>query len=169
MIARLLNDHTIPLWIISQNDDVNLTFTTQFMVLPISFVALGLMYLVNKNNFKEYFRFPVRSSGEEDTWNVYGPAVAIGFTMGTAMLMSFNVIREHGEMNEKFFELLPLVLLFSATNAWSEEIFSRFVIVAGLSGKLAGGTICLISAIIFGAGHIFGTPSGLFGMITSGA
>lgn len=138
------------------------------MVLPISFGALGIMYLINKNSFKEYFRFPITSLTHDETWSAYGPAVAIGFTMGTGMLMSFSVFREHGEINNKFWQLLPLVLLFAATNAWSEEIFSRFVIVAGLSGKLGGSTICLISAIIFGAGHIFGTPSGLFGMLASG-
>ncbi|HMJ71141.1 MAG TPA: CPBP family intramembrane glutamic endopeptidase [Cyclobacteriaceae bacterium] len=83
--------------------------------------------------------------------------------------MSFRVIPQHGVMNGSFFELLPLVLLFAATNAWSEEIFSRFVIVSGLYGKLKPDVICLISAGIFGMAHFaFGTPGGLFGVVASG-
>ncbi len=163
-MALLLDNGTIAIWPITENELVNLTFTTQFMVLPVSFVALAIMYFYDRNNFKQYFRFPIAT----DDWSIYGPLAAVGFTIGTGMMMSFNVIREHGEINDKFIDLLPLVLLFSATNAWSEEIFSRFVIVSGLSGKLQPATICLISAVIFGAGHIFGTPSGLFGMIASG-
>jgi membrane protease YdiL (CAAX protease family) len=64
--------------------------------------------------------------------------------------------------------LLPLVLLFAATNAWSEEIISRFVIVAGLYGKLSPSVICWISAVIFGGPHFFGTPSGIFGVMMAG-
>ena len=60
------------------------------------------------------------------------------------------------------------MLLFAATNAWTEETLSRFVIVSGLYGKLSKGTICWISSIIFGLGHFFGTPNGIFGVIASG-
>ncbi|HTF28965.1 MAG TPA: CPBP family intramembrane glutamic endopeptidase [Flavitalea sp.] len=82
--------------------------------------------------------------------------------------MSIGVSSQNGLINDSFFTLIPLVLLFSATNAWSEEIFSRFVIVAGLDGKLKPGTICWISAIIFGIPHFLGTPSGIFGVLMSG-
>lgn len=82
--------------------------------------------------------------------------------------MSISVTSQNGVINHTFFTLLPLVLLFSATNAWYEEIFSRFVIVAGLHGKIKPIAICWISAIIFGVPHFFGTPSGLFGVIMSG-
>jgi membrane protease YdiL (CAAX protease family) len=71
-------------------------------------------------------------------------------------------------VNETFYKLIPLVLLFAATNAWTEEILSRFVIVAGLHGKLSPDAICWISSIIFGLGHFFGTPNGIFGVIASG-
>ncbi|MBX2964931.1 MAG: CPBP family intramembrane metalloprotease [Cyclobacteriaceae bacterium] len=76
---------------------------------------------------------------------------------------------QNGVINNSFFAMMPLVLFVSATNAWSEEIFSRFVIVAGLDGKLKPVTICWISGVIFGIPHyFFGTPSGLFGVVVSG-
>jgi membrane protease YdiL (CAAX protease family) len=84
------------------------------------------------------------------------------------MYMSFAVTSQHGVINGQFWKLLPLVLLFAATNAWSEEIVSRFVIVAGLHGKLSPSVICWISSLIFGVPHFFGTPSGPFGALMAG-
>jgi membrane protease YdiL (CAAX protease family) len=164
LIAYLLRSETLPLWRISPYKIVNLTFTMQLMVLPVSFIALGLMYLYDRAVFKKFFRAGFR----EDNWNFYGPVVAISFTAGTALMMSFGVTSQNGTTNSTFVSLIPLVVFFSATNAWSEEIFSRFVIVAGLNGKLSAGTICLVSAIIFGLPHFFGTPSGVSGVIMAG-
>lgn len=159
LLAYLLDTGTLPKWQISPYEIVNLTFTMQVMVLPLSFVALGSMYFLNKENFKTFFR-----AGFKSSWNLYGLLIAITFTAGNALMMS----AVHGTVNNTFFSLVPYVILFSATNAWSEEIFSRFVIVAGLHGKLKPGVICYISAIIFGLPHFFGTPSGITGVIMSG-
>lgn len=154
-------------WKISEHEALNFTFTMQMMVLPVSFVALAAMYFYDRAAFLKFFRPAFRSSPD---WSFYGLVLAVGFTAGTTMFMSFSVGSQGGEINSRFFGLLPLVLFFSATNAWSEEIFSRFVLVAGLDGKLRPGVICLISAGIFGAAHYsFGTPGGLFGALTSGA
>ena len=167
LIDYLLRSGAIPLLVISQYELVNLTFSMQMAALALSFVAIALMWVYNRESFKIYFR-PGDTSPEKNDWKFYGPALAISFTIGTTFLMAFSVTSQHGSINESFFSLLPLVLLISATNAWSEEIFTRFVIVAGLHGKLQPMTICWISAAIFGLAHISGTPSGLFGVIMSG-
>jgi uncharacterized protein len=138
----------------------------QMMVLPISFMAMAFIYLYNREGFKTFFRFTLPKN---NNWNFYGPMMAFSFTLGTALFMTISVTSQNGLMNESFFGLVPLVLLFSATNAWSEEIFSRLVIVVGLNGKINPITICWISGIVFGIPHFFfGTPSGLFGIIMSG-
>jgi membrane protease YdiL (CAAX protease family) len=165
--AYLLEPGVIPLITISAYKMVNLTFTMQLLVLPVSFSALALMYLYHKDGFKTFFR-PGIAFSDDNGWNYYGLTVAVWFTLGTIGLMSFGVISQKGRMNSSFFDLLPLVILVAATNAWYEEIFSRFVIVAGLYEKLSPNTICWISAVIFGAPHFFGTPSGVFGVVTSG-
>lgn len=168
LLAHFLQKGSFSLWMISSYPMVNLTFTIQILALLISFIALGLMYLYNKKSFKKFFRLGLSSSGKNNSWNIYGPTVAAAFTIGTIMLMSAGVIPQKGSVNHSFFALLPLVLLFSLTNAWSEEILSRFVIVAGLDGKLNPVTICWLSGIIFGVAHLQGTPNGLFGVIASG-
>ena len=165
-IALLLGNGTISTWVISENKEINFSFTLQIMVLVVSFAAMGFVYFFDKTNFETFFR--LTTSGEEDDWNTLGPVLAVGFTLGTTMYMSFTVTSRHGVINGQFWKLLPLVLLFAATNAWSEEIISRFVIVAGLYGKLSPSVICWISAVIFGVPHFFGTPSGIFGVMMAG-
>lgn len=151
------------MWKISEYSLVNFTFTMQMMVLPVSFVAIVLLYLYDRKSCKAFFRL-----GELRSWASAGLMLALVFTLGNAALMAMSVNTQYGIMNHSFYSLLPFVLFFAATNAWSEEIFSRFVIVAGLRGKLSHDTICWISAIIFGLPHFFGTPSGFFGVIASG-
>jgi uncharacterized protein len=172
LIAYFLRIGTLPSWTISQFEIVNFTFTMQIMVLALSFIVTVLMYMYDRERFRIFFRLGfssgVTSTEQQINWRLLGPLLAIVFTLGTTLLMSFGVSSENGQMNESFFKLLPLVLLFSAMNAWSEEIFSRFTIVAGLHGKLNPVTICWISAILFGVPHFFGTPSGVFGVIMSG-
>jgi hypothetical protein len=165
-IALLLGNGTISTWVISENKEINFSFTLQIMVLVVSFAAMGFVYFFDKTNFETFFR--LTTFGKEDDWNTLGPVLAVGFTLGTTMYMSFTVTSRHGVINGQFWKLLPLVLLFAATNAWSEEIISRFVIVAGLYGKLSPSVICWISAVIFGGPHFFGTPSGIFGVMMAG-
>jgi uncharacterized protein len=166
-IGYLLRED-VALLTISEFKVVNYTFTMQLYVLPLSFVAILFVFVYDRNAFRSYFRFTLKSKDTESTWASFGPIITIAFAMGLAALMSFEVMASKGTMNSTFFQIFPLVLLFAATNAWTEEILSRFVIVAGLSGKVQPNTICLISAVMFGLPHFFGTPSGLFGVITSG-
>lgn len=169
LIAHFLQNGTFPLWVISEHKVINFTFTMQLMALAVSFVVLAIMFFYDKERFKTFFRWSVKPFDTKNNWDVYGLVIALAFAAGTALLVSAGVAKEHGKINSSFLVLLPLVLFFSATNAWSEEIFSRFAIVAGLYGKLKPGTICLISAIVFGVPHyFFGTPNGLFGVIMSG-
>jgi membrane protease YdiL (CAAX protease family) len=141
----------------------------QLYILPISFAGVFFLFIYDRNSFRNFFRFRLNTGeGHESSWQTLGPVLAIAFTIGTAMLMSFNVSASNGTINGTFFRLLPLVILFAATNAWTEELLSRFVIVAGLSGKVRPNIICWISAIIFGIPHFFGTPSGFFGVVMSG-
>jgi uncharacterized protein len=162
LIAFFLDKDILSLWTISPYKMVNFTFTMQMLVLLVSFFALLLMYVFDRKKFKAFFR---AGFGSNNNWKIYGPVMLVAFTVGNALLMSFSVSAQNGTINNTFFSLLPLVILFSATNAWSEEIFTRFVIVAGLDGRLKPAIICWISAIIFGIPHFWGTPGSFFGVI----
>jgi uncharacterized protein len=169
LIAYLLHKGTLPTWEISEHKILNFTFTMQFMALPLSFLAIGFMFIYRKEYATKFFRLAIKPTDKNSQWLAYGPMVGMLLTLGTGLFMSGGVMAEHGTINQSFLALLPFVLLFSATNAWSEEIFSRFVIMAGLDGKVKPEIICLVSGIIFGVPHFFfGTPSGVFGVLMSG-
>lgn len=168
-IAYFLNNGSLPVWVISPHRVVNFSFTMQMMVLPVSFVALALLYWYDSKNFRKFFRFRFRSPRKNDQWHLYGPVVLLAFSAGNMLMMLMSMSVGKGVFNEKFVSLLPLVLLLSITNAWSEEIFSRLVIVAGLDGKIKPDIICLVSGLLFGLAHIEGTPGGFFGIIVTGA
>lgn len=139
----------------------------QLYVLPLSFIGLLYLYFYNKKSFYSFFRFQLNSNeGQSSNWRSLGPVVLISFAIGTAFYMSFNVLANKGTINETFWDLLPLVLLFAFTNAWTEEILSRFVIVGGLSGKLPPVSVCWISAVIFGLPHFF--SGGILSVMVSG-
>jgi membrane protease YdiL (CAAX protease family) len=169
LISYLLNAGWFKAWPVSRHDVVNSTFTMQVIMLLFSFLAITLIYLPNKKQFRLFFRWSDATTGKEaHEWSWFGLVIGLAFTAGTILFMSSSVTAQHGAINRSFFTLLPLVILFAATNAWSEEIFTRFVIVTGLYGKLSPVAICRVSAIVFGAPHYFGTPSGFFGVLMAG-
>jgi hypothetical protein len=169
LITRLLEGDVLPVWSLWDNPEVNFTFTMQMLMLPVSFAAIMFVYLYDRQAFVRFFNIRVRLTGEPaENWIALGPLLAVLFTLGTTMYMSTSVIAQNGQVNALFFRLLPLVFLLAATNAWTEEIFTRFVIVAGLDGKLSRVAVCWISSLVFGLPHFFGTPSGVIGVITAG-
>lgn len=167
VIGYSLQAGHLSLLTISKFKLVNFTFTMQLYVLPLSFIGLLYLYFYNKNAFHKFFKFHLNGDKESSSnWKTLGPTVLIGFAIATALFMSFNVLANKGTINQTFWKLLPLVILFSFTNAWTEEILSRFVIVGGLSGKLPPISICWISAIIFGIPHFF--SGGILSVMVSG-
>lgn len=166
-LAYLLSDGTLPAFNFFNYNIVNQTLTMQLMVLPFSSLALVLLYLYRRDGFKMFFRFGSLFS-HDHSWNFFGPIAATIFTLSTGALMSLAITAQNGIFNTTFYRLLPTVILVSVTNAWSEEIFSRVVIVGGLYQKLTPRAICWISAFMFGIPHFFGTPGRLFGVVTSG-
>lgn len=167
--AQLLSKGKLALLNISSYPVINLTYTTQFYGLVVSTLGLIFVFCYYRNSFRKFFRFGLFYPDDSaSNWYTLGPAIAVAFTIGSVVMMSFGVSAQNGKMNDHFFRLLPLVFLFSATNAWTEEVISRFVLISGLYGKIKPNAICWISATIFGLPHFFGTPSGVFGVFMSG-
>ena len=129
-LGMSLQNGTIPLWVVSENRLLNLTYAMQLMMLLISLAALTLIYFYKKESFTTFFKFKIRmanTSAEENSWKFLGPMIAVAFTLGTMSYMSAGVVSQNGQVNESFYKLLPLVILFAATNAWSEEILDYMV------------------------------------------
>ena len=125
------------------------------------------MFLYHKSNFHSFFSFRLSGDSKQSReWGTLGPVVLAGFAVATAFYVSFRVLAGNGTINETFWKLLPLVVLFSFTNAWTEEILSRFVIIGGLSGRLPPVSVCWVSAVLFGLPHFL--SGGMISVVVSG-
>lgn len=175
LIFFFVKNHVLMPFSFTQYEPINRNLTQQLYVLPISFLVLGGMYEFDRDNFKLFFRKgeifaeakPLNLLGitKEDTWRKIGPILAVIFIVATVIYMSMAVIMMGGRITSHFFTLFPLALIFSISNAWNEEIFTRFTVVSGLHGKMRPKHIYWISALIFGIPHYFGTPGGVIGVI----
>jgi membrane protease YdiL (CAAX protease family) len=63
---------------------------------------------------------------------------------------------------------LPLAVGISVVNAGVEEVVFRVALGQGLSGLAAGGTIAILSGLLFGVPHWFGNPGRLPGVLMAG-
>jgi hypothetical protein len=61
--------------------------------------------------------------------------------------------------------LLPFVLLFAATNAFSEEMLYRAPWLAALEIPIGPAQALLLTASFFGISHYYGVPYGVLGVI----
>lgn len=91
----------------------------------------------------------------------------LAITSGTALFMVMGL--GAGFSWSLFWVLWPMVLLFSASNAFIEEILARFSVVSlfGVSvrGNLSARGMQVCSAILFGGVHYWGAPGGPVGVV----
>lgn len=100
-------------------------------------------------------------------WLKEGISLSIVITLVTGVFLYFSFKSQIGSLlNLKgvFF----WILLLAAFNAFSEEIIYRLTIVGNLESSFSIQQIALISGLIFGLSHMFGTPSGIVGLALSG-
>lgn len=157
---------------ISGNAAINRTAAAQLLSLGLAILMLGLVRVLQPNGFRKFWRLgdfsapasAVRWLGikENESWRTVGAGFATVITLTTAAFMWLGV---YSNTPIAWLDALPWVILFSATNAFVEEMICRFSLVAGLEGVLSKSTICWWSAGIFGMVHFFGTPGGLIGVL----
>ena len=145
--------------------------------LIMTIIVLGLVYLLNPASFGTFLRFGdvnahiskiawLGITGNE-TWLQVALTLGLFITLGTATFM-FIQVKKTGAR----FQLVPVLLfwsvVFSAMNAFSEEVIFRMGIVSPLYGQLSLPMIAVISGILFGLPHYFGQPSGPVGVLMAG-
>lgn len=145
-------------------------------------VILALLFLllvrtVHPQNFKRFARLgdstahpqPVGFLGIKatDTWRSVGIQFAIVVTIATAVFIFLNVLNSAFPV-DRLIAALPFAVVFAVTNAFVEESLTRFGVVVPLHGVVAPGTIYIISALVFGIPHYFGTPGGVLGALMAG-
>lgn len=112
---------------------------------------------------------PVRWLGfpKADPWTRFGGMWAIFVGLGLLVFLLLG-----GRPTAGFFlrvvPLLPVVLLFAVTNAFSEEMTYRASLLAGLAPAVGARPALWMTAAFFGLGHYFGVPYGVLGAVLAG-
>jgi membrane protease YdiL (CAAX protease family) len=104
----------------------------------------------------------------KSSWKSNGLQLLFFISMATGIFM-FLAVKYTNSLGNFQLSFIPLIVLFSFTNALTEELIFRFGVVGGLFNDFSKLTIMILSALLFGLPHYFGWPSGIIGVIMSGA
>lgn len=158
--------------------DKNIKFQSTQLIL--AGIVLLIVYFLSPENFKTFFQFGnvyarigkiawLGVTGNE-TWLEIALGMGFFITLATGIFMYLQVkkagIKISGVLMNS--EIWFWVIIFSAMNAFSEEVIFRMGIVFPLYSQMATPVILLISGIVFGLPHYFGQPSGMIGVLMAG-
>jgi uncharacterized protein len=163
--------------VLTQSEFLNLQFKYQPILLLVAVAVIFITYLITPANFRIFFRFgkinaratrmPVFFIKEGDTWVKAGIILIFFITLATSLFMFLGMKQMGADISDAM-PYLPLILLFSLTNSFSEEMIFRFGTVANTFNAINIKYILLLSAILFGLPHFNGAPGGPIGVLMAG-
>jgi len=103
----------------------------------------------------------------KSSWALNGLQLLFFISIATGIFM-FLAVKYTSSISNFQWSFIPLILLFSLTNSLTEELIFRFGIVGGLFNHYPKLILLIISAVLFGLPHYFGSPSGVIGILMSG-
>lgn len=103
----------------------------------------------------------------QTSWKRNGLQLLVIISLATIIFMALAV-RSVGKLDNFSVKFLPWILLFSFTNAVSEELIFRFAVNGNLLQEGKKYTPLLISGILFGLPHYNGYPNGIVGVVMAG-
>jgi hypothetical protein len=112
---------------------------------------------------------PIRWLGitEPVAWSRLAPIAGVLISLGTLLFVWLGA-RPTGAQFRGALPLLPAVLLIAALNAFHETIVYRASLLAGLEPAVGAAAALLMAALWFGAGHYYGVPNGVIGVVMAG-
>jgi membrane protease YdiL (CAAX protease family) len=103
----------------------------------------------------------------ESSWIANGFQLLVFISSATGLFM-FLGLNYTNSLDNFQWNFIPVVLLFSLSNSFTEELIFRFGIVGGLSRRCSKLPLLIISAVLFGLPHYWGNPGGFTGVLMSG-
>jgi membrane protease YdiL (CAAX protease family) len=159
----------------------NVPFTASMMGIQLQRLVVALLMivvlLILGYSRKQFFLTrgnlqapiePVRWLGfsKSEPWSRFGAQWAIYITFGTLAFL-FIAGRPSATALVQVLPILPAVLLFSAMNAFSEEMTYRSALLAPLEGVVGPRQALYMTALFFGIAHFYGVPYGIVGVVMS--
>lgn len=159
---------TLVAWIATApwRDPVIVSSTLKF--LPAAAMAITVLGLSRRDLFliKGDLAAPSRVPFLSWTlpWTTLGIVLILIFGAGLAVYLTF-ALRPNFQMFQRIAAWAPVILIFSAVNAFNEEFVFRSVLLARLEPVVGGEQALWMTSVRFGLGHWFGNPSGPIGTI----
>ncbi len=113
---------------------------------------------------------PVRwlGIGAGESWRTFGWIFAAGGVLGIAIPTFLGLRLAPGTLLRAA-PLIPSVLLFSAINAFTEEVYFRAAFLSTLHPVIGKNHTLLLTSLFFGLSHYFyGSPPGVLGVLLPG-
>lgn len=154
--------------------DVELKY--QIITLLLAFLSLALVFFVAPTSLQKYLSFgnisapavPIPQIGlEDESWLQLGSRFALIISGVTFVVIYLQLIKGKQIQNQNL-RFFLWVLVFALMNSFTEEMITRFSIVALLDNLIPLSYVYLISAIVFGTVHYFGMPGKIPGVLMAG-
>ncbi len=167
-------------------DFVPSLLSTQLLRMGVSLVMLGALIVIKKKR-SEFYLVKGDLGATADpmpplmkqpaSWRILGRELSLYISLGTlaflliAAFPSLSVQFKNGALGSllgQVLVLMPLVLLFAAMNAFSEELTYKASFLSVLNDPVGKRQALLLMAAFFGIGHYYGVPYGVIGVLMAG-
>jgi uncharacterized protein len=164
-------------------DFVPSLLATQALRMAVSLVMLaGLMVIKKKREAFYLVKGDLGATADPipvimtkpTSWRELGRALSLFISLGT---LAFLLIAAFPSLSAQFrggalgsllgqvLVLMPMVLLFAAMNAFSEELTYKASFLSVLNDPVGKRQALLLMAVFFGLGHYYGIPYGVIGVL----
>lgn len=163
----------------THNTYINSELNYQGLTLFMALLLLMMVKLFFQPGFRKYFSFgninaivePEKMIGlrpkENEKWLRVGMTFSVIISAVTFIIIFFQALK--GNIIEASnLRYLPFIPIFAAANSFTEEMITRFSIVAVLDDVMGKKHVSLVSGLLFGSVHYFGVPGGISGAMVAG-
>ena len=150
---------------------------SQFVRLMATLVLIVVVWMLVHSRGRAFLRLSIPGARAKPVWYLpirrpmawsrLGPPMAFCIALGT---LAFVLAAGRPDLARvrAAAPLLPLILLFAAANAFSEEFSYRASLLATLRRTVGDRNALLLTATFFGLAHYYGVPYGVLGVAMSG-
>lgn len=156
---------------------INTQAKYQLLLLGVAALVVAALFAARRTPFTTFFAPGHRSApaaavawmgiAEGDSWRNVGASLTFFITLAT-LALTYAQFRTTRADLAALRPLVPWIMLFALSNAFSEEIIYRLGVVVPLVGSIDARYILLLSAIAFGLPHLRGIPNGIIGATMAG-
>ena len=170
-------------WIGLISDDVRPSFALTYIRpfirdIAVTLIVISALWIVKKRR-ADFFLVkgqldaaiePVRWLGirQGESWSKFAWIFAIIAALAVAVPTILG-LKPSAEILKKCLPLIPAVIIFSAINAFNEELYFRATLLSTLPKVIGKNHAMLINVVFFGLAHyLYGSPPGIMGFMMTG-